>query len=160
MDQTGDDSAERLRDAREREAAAREILQVISASRDDEGPVFMAILANASRLCDAPLAYLSMVTEDGTHVVSPARLGVFAKFGTTLDNLRVPLSVGVGGLFDHWGANLTRAPLWVRQLGMEWFQILLQQPHKWRRYLVGNVQFLARLGRIRAEDEAIGSRIA
>lgn len=77
---------------REREAATREILQVISQSRDDEAPVFEAILENACRLCDAPLAYLSMTTEDRTHVVSPARRGAFAKFGTTLDNLRVPLA--------------------------------------------------------------------
>ena len=78
--------------AREREAATREILQVISRSREDEGPVFDAILENACRLCDAPLAYLSMTTEDRTHVISPARRGTFAKFGTTLDNLRVPLA--------------------------------------------------------------------
>jgi N-acetylglucosaminyldiphosphoundecaprenol N-acetyl-beta-D-mannosaminyltransferase len=64
-----------------------------------------------------------------------------------LPELRVPLSVGVGGLFDHWAGNLKRAPLWVRHLGIEWLQILLQQPHKWRRYLIGNWLFLARLWR-------------
>lgn len=58
--------------------------------------------------------------------------------------LRVPLSIGVGGLFDHWAGDLHRAPGWVRRLGMEWCQILLQQPHKWRRYLVGNPQFMSR----------------
>ena len=59
--------------------------------------------------------------------------------------LRVPVSVGVGGLFDHWGGNLRRAPQWVRRMGAEWVQILLQQPaRKWRRYLVGNPKFMAR----------------
>ena len=77
---------------RDREAATREILKVISQSRDDEQPVFDAILENACRLCDAPLAYLSMTTEDRTYVISQARRGVFAKFGTTLDKLRVPLA--------------------------------------------------------------------
>ncbi len=62
-----------------------------------------------------------------------------------LPELRVPLSIGVGGLFDHWAGNLKRAPGWVRYLGIEWLQILLQQPHKWRRYLIGNWLFLARL---------------
>ena len=75
----------------ERDAATREILQVLSQSRDDEFPVFDAILENACKLCDAPLAYLSMVTEDRTHVVSPARRGAFESFGETLDRLRVPL---------------------------------------------------------------------
>ncbi|MFM7427590.1 MAG: WecB/TagA/CpsF family glycosyltransferase, partial [Elainella sp.] len=59
--------------------------------------------------------------------------------------LQVPLSIGVGGLFDHWSGRLVRAPLWVRELGLEWLQILIQQPHKWRRYLIGNVQFLLRM---------------
>lgn len=74
-----------------REAALREILDVIARSRDDEGPVFDAILDHACRLCNAPLAYLSMVTDDRAHVISPARRGAFARFGETLDRLRVPL---------------------------------------------------------------------
>ncbi len=62
-----------------------------------------------------------------------------------LPALRVPVSVGVGGLFDHWAGNLRRAPRWVRGLGVEWVQILLQQPAKWRRYLLGNPKFIYRL---------------
>lgn len=59
-------------------------------------------------------------------------------------DLRVPVSVGVGGLFDHWAGNLKRAPTWVRTMGIEWTQILLQQPHKWRRYVLGNPKFVYR----------------
>lgn len=61
------------------------------------------------------------------------------------DSLSVPLCVGVGGLFDHWGGNLQRAAPWIRQLGFEWAQLLLQQPHKARRYLIGNPKFLGRI---------------
>ena len=61
-----------------------------------------------------------------------------------LEALDVPLAIGVGGLFDHWAGNLTRAPEWVRRLGIEWTQILMQQPQKWRRYVVGNPVFLYR----------------
>jgi N-acetylglucosaminyldiphosphoundecaprenol N-acetyl-beta-D-mannosaminyltransferase len=60
-------------------------------------------------------------------------------------SLRVPVSIGVGGLFDHWGGNLKRAPAWVRRHGCEWLQLLLQQPHKWQRYLIGNPKFLLRI---------------
>jgi len=60
-------------------------------------------------------------------------------------SLRVPVSIGVGGLFDHWAGNLRRAPTWVRRHGFEWIQLLLQQPHKWRRYLLGNPKFLMRI---------------
>jgi len=73
-----------------------------------------------------------------------------------LHELRVPLSVGVGGLFDHWGGNLSRAPGWIRHLGVEWLQILLQQPHKWRRYLLGNWQFVARMLRTAAPQPVAG----
>ena len=63
----------------EREAATREILQVISQSRADTAPVFEAILQNARRLCNAPLAFLSMVNEARTHVTIPAALGARTK---------------------------------------------------------------------------------
>jgi N-acetylglucosaminyldiphosphoundecaprenol N-acetyl-beta-D-mannosaminyltransferase len=61
-----------------------------------------------------------------------------------LDKLLVPVSVGVGGLVDHWAGNLRRAPLWVRRRGIEWVQLLLQQPRKWRRYMLGNPKFVFR----------------
>jgi N-acetylglucosaminyldiphosphoundecaprenol N-acetyl-beta-D-mannosaminyltransferase len=75
------------------------------------------------------------------------------------DKLRVPVSIGVGGLFDHWAGNLRRAPEWVRRQGLEWFQIMLQQPHKWRRYLIGNPKFLIRAARsalVERRSEASG----
>lgn len=51
----------------EREAATREILSVISQSRDDDTPVFNILLENAARLCDAPMARLHLVDEDRTY---------------------------------------------------------------------------------------------
>jgi len=60
-------------------------------------------------------------------------------------SIMAPVSIGVGGLFDHWAGNLTRAPAWVRRNGLEWVQLLLQQPHKWRRYLMGNPKFVIRM---------------
>lgn len=63
------------------------------------------------------------------------------------DRLDVPLVAAVGGLFDHWAGNLERAPSWVREAGFEWLQILIQQPHKARRYLLGNPLYLFRVAR-------------
>jgi N-acetylglucosaminyldiphosphoundecaprenol N-acetyl-beta-D-mannosaminyltransferase len=62
-----------------------------------------------------------------------------------LPHIHVPLIMGTGGLFDHWAGNLKRASYWVRRIGCEWVQLLLQQPHKCRRYLLGNPLFLARI---------------
>ncbi len=75
----------------EREAAMREILQVISQSRDDEIPVFNAILKSASKLCNAPLGFLSVASEDRTSVTIPAHLGVRPDFGKILDGYNEPL---------------------------------------------------------------------
>lgn len=63
------------------------------------------------------------------------------------DQLRVPLALGVGGLLRYWSGDLRRAPRWLRRLGAEWLGILVQQPHKARRYLLGNPLFLWRIGR-------------
>ena len=68
--------------------------------------------------------------------------------------LRVPLAIGVGGLFDHWVNKPRRAPLWVRKMGCEWVHKLILQPHKWRRYLLGNPQFIVRMTRAMQRDVA------
>ena len=64
----------------EREAATAKILQVISQSRDDEQPVFDEILKNASRLCDAPLAVLGLITEDRQQFYIAAHRGTKSEF--------------------------------------------------------------------------------
>lgn len=66
-------------------------------------------------------------------------------------HLRDCLVVGVGGSFDVLSGNLARAPKWVQRLGMEWIYRLAQEPRRlWRRYLVGNVRFAARVLRARS----------
>ncbi|MEX2186175.1 MAG: WecB/TagA/CpsF family glycosyltransferase [Pirellulales bacterium] len=60
----------------------------------------------------------------------------------------VKLAMGVGGLFDYYSGRIPRAPVWVREIGMEWAFRLLQEPKRlWKRYLCGNLVFLARLAR-------------
>lgn len=59
--------------------------------------------------------------------------------------LEVPVCMAVGGLFGYWAGDLRRAPRWLRNRGAEWLGILLQQPHKARRYLLGNPLFLIRI---------------
>ncbi|MGC4006264.1 MAG: WecB/TagA/CpsF family glycosyltransferase [Pirellulales bacterium] len=61
------------------------------------------------------------------------------------ERLPVKLSFGVGGLFDYMAGRNRRAPLWIRKLGHEWLSIVLRQPHKWKRYVLGNPLFLARV---------------
>lgn len=55
-----------LRSGRRREEATRIILDVIQKSRDDEGPVFEAILNQAAELCAASQASLQLANADRT----------------------------------------------------------------------------------------------
>ena len=59
--------------------------------------------------------------------------------------ITAPVVAGVGGLFDFFAGRVSRAPLLLRSLGLEWTWRLMQEPRRlWQRYLVGNVTFLAR----------------
>jgi N-acetylglucosaminyldiphosphoundecaprenol N-acetyl-beta-D-mannosaminyltransferase len=69
--------------------------------------------------------------------------------------LKVPLAMSVGGLFHYWAGDINRAPLFLRVVGMEWLGILFQQPHKLKRYFIGNSQFLLRLAKL-ANSRIIG----
>jgi bacterial polymer biosynthesis proteins, WecB/TagA/CpsF family len=46
------------------------------------------------------------------------------------------LWMGVGGSFDVWSGLKQRAPEWTSRLQLEWLFRLLQDPSRWRRYLV------------------------
>ncbi len=60
--------------------------------------------------------------------------------------LKVPVCMGIGGLFDYWAGNVSRAPAWLRRMGHEWIWRLFQQPRlKAHRYLMGNPAFLWRV---------------
>lgn len=56
-----------------------------------------------------------------------------------------PLLAGVGGLFDFVSGATRRAPSWMRKSRLEWVYRLVQEPRRmWKRYLLGNVTFVAR----------------
>lgn len=65
-----------------------------------------------------------------------------------LARLEVGVAIGVGGLFDFYSGRIARAPVWMRELGLEWVFRLMQEPGRmWRRYVVGNPLFLWRAWR-------------
>ena len=63
-----------------------------------------------------------------------------------LEETGVKVAMGVGGLFDFYSGKTARAPLWVREMGMEWLYRFTQEPGRlWKRYFVGNGVFLYRV---------------
>ncbi len=76
----------------EREKASREILEVISRSRDDDKPVFHSILENASRLCKAPLAFLCVADHERGLATIPANIGARTDFDEALREFTEPLT--------------------------------------------------------------------
>lgn len=64
------------------------------------------------------------------------------------DRIDAPVMIGVGGLFDFYSGRIARAPLWMRQIGMEWvFRLLMEPKRMWKRYIIGNPMFLYRVYR-------------
>lgn len=60
-----------------------------------------------------------------------------------LEAMNVPVSLGVGGMFDIAAGEAQFAPEWIRRLCLEWFYRLCQEPRRmWRRYLTTNSEFL------------------
>lgn len=58
----------------------------------------------------------------------------------------VRLGVGVGAFFDFQTGEIQRAPGWMNRAGVEWVHRLFKEPKRmWRRYLIGNPQFLLRV---------------
>ena len=61
-------------------------------------------------------------------------------------NLEHPCLIVCGGaIIDFLGDRVPRAPLWVRNFGIEWIFRLLQEPRRlFERYVLGNPLFLLR----------------
>ena len=87
---------------------------------------------------------------------SAGRCVLFVAFGAPrqdrfiqahLEELDVPIAIGVGGTFDVLAGSRRRAPAWVQDVGLEWLWRLAQEPRRlWRRYLMRDAPLLLRLG--------------
>lgn len=65
-----------------------------------------------------------------------------------IDQRHCTLPIAVGALLDFLSGTVPRAPLWMRQLRLEWlFRLVVEPGRLWRRYVVGNPLFLLRVVR-------------
>ncbi len=57
--------------------------------------------------------------------------------------LKIPFTMGVGGTFDVVAGKVKRAPVWMRNSGLEWFYRFLQEPRRmFKRYFIDDMFFL------------------
>ena len=74
-------------------------------------------------------------------ITSPKKEIFLNKYKKKLKN--VNFIMGVGGSFDVIAGKVKRAPLWMQNIGLEWFYRVLQEPKRmWKRYLIGNIKFI------------------
>lgn len=60
-----------------------------------------------------------------------------------VDSLQPAILLGVGAAFDFYADTISRAPKWMRHVGLEWLHRLVQEPRRLlKRYLVTNTLFL------------------
>lgn len=58
------------------------------------------------------------------------------------EELGVPVSMGVGVTFEFIAGIVKRAPVWMQNIGLEWFWRLCMEPGRlWKRYLIDDTQF-------------------
>lgn len=103
-------------------------------------------------------AVIEMINRSGAEIVLVA-------FGVPLQEvwieanrhrLKPAVLVGVGGLFDYYSGQVPRAPLALRRVGFEWAWRLALEPRRlWRRYVLGNVEFLARVAKRQPSQPAL-----
>ena len=54
----------------------------------------------------------------------------------------------IGAVFDFYAGNIKRAPVWMIDMGLEWFYRLIKEPKRlWRRYIIGNILFIYHMGK-------------
>jgi signal transduction histidine kinase/DNA-binding FrmR family transcriptional regulator len=85
VDRANADLKKKLAEALEQQTATSEVLQVISSSTGELEPVFQAILASATRTCDAKFGHLTRIENGAARIISwlgtPAGLAEYLKRG-------------------------------------------------------------------------------
>ncbi|MHA6333006.1 WecB/TagA/CpsF family glycosyltransferase [Qipengyuania sp. CAU 1752] len=56
--------------------------------------------------------------------------------------MQIPFTMGVGGSVDVLAGEVSRAPVWMQRIGLEWLHRLIQEPRKMaRRYITTNTAY-------------------
>lgn len=65
------------------------------------------------------------------------------------DKINTNVICGIGAVFDFYAGTKRRPAQWMINLGLEWLGRLMTDPRRlWKRYLVYNVVFMYKIGRL------------
>jgi N-acetylglucosaminyldiphosphoundecaprenol N-acetyl-beta-D-mannosaminyltransferase len=110
------------------------------------GPDVIAGYRNGYYTKEQEPAIARQIAESGAHllfvgIVSPKKENFLREYNEILKSINY--TMGVGGTFDVVAGVTKRAPIWMQNLGFEWFYRFLQEPRRmWKRYLIGNSKFI------------------
>lgn len=92
-----------------------------------------------------PKLKVNFIGEEWSRLTQTANIDIlFVAFGSpkqelwiseNLEKLPVKVAIGVGGSFDFISGRVSRAPVWVRSIGLEWLFRLIIQPWRIKRHL-------------------------
>ncbi|HEY5535397.1 MAG TPA: WecB/TagA/CpsF family glycosyltransferase [Ignavibacteria bacterium] len=126
-----------------KEAVVRKVVDIYS---QKYGPEIIAGYRNGYYTKSEEPLIARQIADTGTQllfvaITSPKKENFLFEYKDVLKN--VSFTMGVGGTFDVIAGVTKRAPIWMQNIGMEWFYRFLQEPKRmWRRYLLGNSKFI------------------
>lgn len=122
------------------------VKKVVSIYEEQYGRQIIAGYRNGYYSVDEEHIIAQEIARSGTQllfvaITSPKKENFLHEYRNILKD--VNFTMGVGGTFDVIAGVTRRAPLWMQHTGLEWFYRFLQEPKRmWKRYLIGNAEFL------------------
>ena len=70
------------------------------------------------------------------------------------DKYQVPVSITMGGCVDFIAGGVKRAPLWMQNIGLEWFYRFLQEPKRmFHRYFIDDMRIFGMVRKYRKHSK-------
>ena len=126
-----------------KEAVVKKVVDIYT---EKYGPEIIAGYRNGYYTKEEEAGIADQIADSGAHLLfvaipSPKKENFLYAYKDVLK--KVNFTMGVGGTFDVITGVTQRAPVWMQNIGMEWFYRFIQEPRRmWKRYLLGNAKFL------------------
>lgn len=70
------------------------------------------------------------------------------------DKYQIPISITMGGCVDFIAGEVKRAPIWMQNIGLEWFFRFLQEPRRmFRRYFIDDIKIFGMVHKYRKKNK-------